>query len=310
MAVEPFFFRFHPNLNRIFQYSLLFNSKRNLIMKYIKKFKTHSDYEDYLESQDYLTPNVSYCVDMNEVHFQKYTTPYDPFNGHEYVDLGLPSGTLWAKCNVGAETETGYGQYFAWGDTQGYTASQVGTDKNFSWSDYKYGEYDIEDTTDYGFTKYNITDGKTALDPEDDAARANMGGEWRIPTKEEFLELADTKYVIHERIANYNNSGVTGFLFTSVSNGNKLFIPQAGGVSEGNLSAVNTTATLWLPNISDTYNTDKISADLGQLNARGNVSSTYFNRCAGLSVRGVISGTTTVVEDNAGGGDDNVVNNK
>lgn len=259
-------------------------------MKYLKKFKTHAEYEAYKSSQDYLTPNVSWCLDNNEVHFNKYTSPYDPFNGHEYVDLALPSGTLWAKCNVGAETETDYGLYFAWGETQGYAASQVGTDKNFSWSDYKYGEFDVtDDTPDRGLTKYNITDGKTALDLEDDAARANMGGEWRMPTKEEFLELADTKYVTHERIANYNNSGVTGFLFTSVSNGNTLFIPQAGNVNESNISSVNTTTWTWLLNISeDSGNTYKSLATLGQLNARGNVSYTYFNRCSGLSVRGVI----------------------
>lgn len=234
-------------------------------------------------------PNVSYCVDLNEVHFNKYTPPYDPYNGHEYVDLGLPSGTLWAKCNVGAETETDYGLYFAWGETQGYTAEQIGTDKNFFWSDYKYGAYDITDTLDYGLTKYNITDGKTVLDLEDDAARANMGGEWRMPTKEEFLELADTAYVTHERITNYNNSGVTGFLFTSVSNGNTLFIPHAGFVNESNLGAVNTTTWLWLPSISEAYgNTNKSSADLGQLNARGNIGHTYFSRYAGLSVRGII----------------------
>ena len=58
------------------------------------------------------------------MHYEKEN---DPYNGHEYVDLGLPSGTLWAKCNVGAETETDYGLYFQWGDTQGYTADQIGT---------------------------------------------------------------------------------------------------------------------------------------------------------------------------------------
>lgn len=257
-------------------------------MKYLKKFKTHAEYEAYKNSQDYLTPNVSWCLDNNEVHFNKYTLPYDPFNGHEYVDLGLPSGTLWAKCNVGAETETEYGQYFQWGDTHGYTATQVGTDKNFSWSDYKYGEYDITDTTNYGFTKYNITDGKTVLDLEDDAARANMGGEWRMPTNEEFLELADTKYVTHERIANYNNSGVTGFLFTSVSNDNTLFIPQAGDVSENNVSSVNTTAWLWLPNILEETGNNNSNAVLGQLNARGNIGTTHISRYFGLSVRGVV----------------------
>ena len=59
-------------------------------------------------------PAVSYCEQEDEVHYHP-----DPFNGHEYVDLGLPSGTLWAKCNVGAQNETDYGLYFAWGETTG-----------------------------------------------------------------------------------------------------------------------------------------------------------------------------------------------
>lgn len=59
----------------------------------------------------------------------------DKFNGYEYVDLGLPSGTLWAKMNVGAESETDYGLYFAWGETQGYADAST---KAFSWADYKF----------------------------------------------------------------------------------------------------------------------------------------------------------------------------
>ena len=108
----------------------------------------------------------------------------DAFNGHEYVDLGLPSGTKWAKMNVGAQTETDYGLYFAWGETTGYTASQVGTDKQFSWSDYAL-------TEDNGSTmsKYNATDNKTHLELTDDAAAVNMGGDWHMPNRAQCLEL-------------------------------------------------------------------------------------------------------------------------
>ena len=94
---------------------------------------------------------------------------------YEYVDLGLPSGLKWAKCNVGAEKETDAGLYFAWGETTGYTASQVGTDKQFSWSDYKYGNSSSD------LTKYNQSDGKTVLESADDAASQIMGGDWRMP---------------------------------------------------------------------------------------------------------------------------------
>ena len=81
--------------------------------------------------------------------------------------------------------------YFAWGETQGYTAEQVGTDKNFSWEDYKYGTYDRFDTENYGMTKYNKTDGKKVLDPEDDAAVVNWGNGWRMPTVDEYIELSN-----------------------------------------------------------------------------------------------------------------------
>ena len=106
---------------------------------------------------------------------------------YEYVDLGLHSGLLWAKCNVGAATEEEAGLYFQWGDTQGYTAEQIGDgegQKNFFKDDYKFyadGEY----------TKYNSADGKTELDPEDDGVRANMGGDWRMPTYADYKELYD-----------------------------------------------------------------------------------------------------------------------
>lgn len=87
--------------------------------------------------------------------------------------------------NIGATSETDAGLYFQWGDTQGYTRDQVGSgegQKYFGWTDYKYGNGTSSPGAS-GMTKYNSTDGKTVLDLEDDAARANWGGEWHIPTK-------------------------------------------------------------------------------------------------------------------------------
>ena len=137
---------------------------------------------------------------------------------HEYVDLGLPSGLLWATCNVGADNPEDYGDYFAWGETQpkGY----------YDWSTYQYcnGNYNTLtkycNNSSYGYNGF--TDILTALLPEDDAATANWGNTWRMPTKEEWQEL-------------YNNTaytwttqnGVNGRLFTA-SNGNTLFLPAAG----------------------------------------------------------------------------------
>ena len=107
---------------------------------------------------------------------------------YDYVDLGLPSQLKWAKCNIGATNEEETGLYFQWGDTQGYTAEQVGDGeglKAFRLADYKFSIDDSESK----FSKYNASDSKTILDPEDDAAHVNMGGNWRMPTSEEYDEL-------------------------------------------------------------------------------------------------------------------------
>jgi hypothetical protein len=128
-------------------------------------------------------------------------------NGYEFVDLDLPSGTLWAKCNIGAEKETNYGVCFAWGETK--------SKKEFNWDTY----FDL--TVDDTFEKYNNDGGLTELELKDDAAHVNMGSAWCIPTKEQFEELfkLDKKF-----IKNYNDTNVPGMLFTG-ENGNTLFLP-------------------------------------------------------------------------------------
>ena len=128
-------------------------------------------------------------------------------NGHEYVDLGLPSGTLWATCNVGATTPEGYGDYFAWGETRPKSV--------YSWDTYQYGDGSI-------FTKYTGSDGLATLLPEDDAVTTNWGAGWRTPNEEEWKELLDnTTYTWTQ------HNGVNGCIFTA-SNGNSLFLPTAG----------------------------------------------------------------------------------
>lgn len=107
---------------------------------------------------------------------------------YKAIDLGLPSGALWADKNIGAATPEDVGLYFQWGDTQGYTAEQVGNEegqKGFRWADYKWSI----DGSSTNFSKYNALDSKTVLDPEDDAAHINMGGNWRMPTFDEYKEL-------------------------------------------------------------------------------------------------------------------------
>lgn len=240
-------------------------------MKYLKKFNTHAEYE----SATLELPNVSYCVDNNDIHYN----PYDPYNGHVYVDLGLPSGTLWATMNVGANSETDTGLYFAWGETTGYNINQVGTDKQFTWNDYKYG------TSSDDLTKYNSTDGKTELDLEDDAARVNWGEKWKMPSNSQMQELCNTQYVTNSWVQNYNNSGVNGRLFTSVSNGNTIFFPVSGYCLNGGISTTN-GGYFWETSLSDYFKSQGKMLNFGSSGGAGGDSQNM--RCYGQSVRAVV----------------------
>ena len=151
---------------------------------------------------------------------------------HAYVDLGLPSGTLWATCNVGANSPEGYGDYFAWGET---TPKSV-----YSWDTYQYGDGST-------FTKYTGSDGLTTLLPEDDAATANLGSGWRMPTKEEFEELYNNTTVTWTQL-----NGVNGRLFTA-SNGNSLFLPAAGGRYESSLYDAGSHGLYWSSSLHAYY---------------------------------------------------------
>lgn len=141
------------------------------------------------------------------------------YNSHNYVDLGLPSGILWATCNVGAASPEDYGDHFAWGETTVKTT--------YGWNDYKYcvgGDYDqltkYCNRRDLGYNGF--TDTLSLLQPEDDAATVNWGDGWCTPTKEQWEELVNnttSKWVIWK--------GVNGRLLTG-TNGKTIFLPAAG----------------------------------------------------------------------------------
>ena len=143
------------------------------------------------------------------VHVTETTTVCFRGEAHinDYVDLGLPSGLLWATCNVGANAPEEYGDYFAWGETMPKDV--------YKWDTYQYGDGST-------FTKYSGSDGLTTLLPEDDAATANWGSSWRMPTVEDWEELYNNTTVTWT-----TQNGVNGQLFTG-SNGNSLFLPAAG----------------------------------------------------------------------------------
>ena len=144
--------------------------------------------------------------------------PVTPPDTHEYVDLGLPSGTLWAKCNVGADNPEDFGGYFAWGET----ASK----DRYDWSTYKWCNGSAYSMTKYctnsAYGDNGFTDGKTELDPEDDAAYVNWGPSWRMPTFEQQLELIDNCFWTWTTV-----NGVNGQLGIG-PNGKTIFLPAAG----------------------------------------------------------------------------------
>ncbi|MBR0526149.1 MAG: Ig-like domain-containing protein [Prevotella sp.] len=143
----------------------------------------------------------------------------------EYVDLGLPSGTLWATYNIGADSPEDYGDYFAWGETEGYNDGKT----KFDWSTYKWCEGSNSTMTKYCTNSsygYNgFTDDKTELDLEDDAAYVNWGPKWRMPSEEQFSELINSSYTTTEWTT---MNGVNGRKITSNTNGNSIFLPAAG----------------------------------------------------------------------------------
>ena len=148
----------------------------------------------------------------------------EPEDNHEYVDLGLPSGTLWATCNIGATKPEECGQYFAWGDTKGYAK---GVQHRFDPEHYLWCK-----GTTTSMTKYvthpsygDFVDKLTTLLPEDDAATVNWGKDWCMPTNDQLNEVYNTKYVTLRKTT---INGVAGMKITSDSNGNSIFLPFAG----------------------------------------------------------------------------------
>ena len=136
-------------------------------------------------------------------------------NGHEYVDLGLPSGLKWATCNVGAITPEEYGGYYAWGETE--------EKSNYEWFTYKLCNGSWNTMTKYCTeSRYGTVDNKTVLDPEDDVAHVKWGGSWRMPTRAEQDELRNNCDWEWTTINGANGYRVTG------PNGNSIFLPAAG----------------------------------------------------------------------------------
>ena len=176
--------------------------------KWITTFDTTAELAAYSATTDFLRPHVSLTKDDMDVHFFE-----DPYAGHEYVDLGLPSGTKWATMNVGATSETDYGNY------------------------YQYGKGVAQYAATSGQSDYSGTESPLATSA--DTAAQEGGGSWHMPTSAQCAELtANTTYEWT------TINGVNGGKFTA-QNGNYIFIPAAGYYNNGSLSGVGSYGIVW-----------------------------------------------------------------
>ena len=195
-----------------------------------------STLQDYSFTIMNITPGTTYYYRtyvklLDEVYYSAVNSittmgekPQDKvINGHKFVDLGLPSGLLWAETNVGASSSSGDGDYFAWGETSPKTT--------YSWNTYKWRSNP---------SKYNYSDGKTTLDAEDDAASVNWGLPCRMPSSSEFQELYDECDWSWK--SNYN--GTNGYLVTG-PNGRTIFFPASNGRGDGVLGSHGSDGYYW-----------------------------------------------------------------
>jgi len=189
----------------------------------------------------------------------------------EAVDMGL--SVKWASFNVGASAPEDYGDYYAWGETE--------TKDIYDWETYKWLE-----GTDYfhgPFTKYNThsstgpIDDRTVLEPEDDVAHVKWGGNWRMPTNEEFSELVNncTKVLTTE-------NSVDGYRFISNINGNSIFLPAAGSRTGNEINSPGYYANYWSSSANYSPFSYELMFRLGYFRGMGS-----DNRCLGFPVRPV-----------------------
>ena len=191
---------------------------------------------------------------------------------YKAVDLGLPSGTLWADRNVGADAPEAYGDYFAWGEVTPKT--------EYNWSTYKwYNGSDITQTKYCNNSSYGTVDGKTVLDLEDDAAYVNMGAEWRMPTRSEQDELRKNCTWTWT-----TQNGVNGYKVTG-NNGNSIFLPAVGFRNYSDLYNAGSLGYYWSSSLSE----DNSSTACALLFDSGDYSWNYHgSRYVGQSVRAVV----------------------
>lgn len=172
------------------------------------------------------------------------------YKHHDYVDLGLPSGTLWATCNVGAETPEGFGEYYAWGEIS---------------------------TKAVYYNNYQYTETPDVLPLQDDVANVKWGGKWRMPT------LAEVKELVSLCTSSYTFiNGIKGLTVTSKVNGKSIFFPRTGSYNDGLFYYSDEQGMYW----SSTSEDNSLAYALYFSDFDG-FTSHWFNKYFGFPVRPV-----------------------
>ena len=229
-------------------------------------------------------PNIRPLIAMNDDGDLKWLAEVAP--SIEMVDLGLTSGTLWAKTNIGAQSETEAGLYFAWGEVaqhEGWPEDK--TSHPYNWHEYKYAVSNYRELTKYCTLQkpeYWGGDGEPddlrKLQAEDDIATVSLGSGYRMPSSSEFQELIDE--TDNEQIT---INGINGWKFTNKSDSSKyIFLPAAGYCYDPNLDGVGDVGYYW----SSSLDEGRPSRAWG-LYFDDEVRMYYINRCDGLTVRPV-----------------------
>ncbi len=191
-------------------------------------------------------------------------------NGHEWIDLGLPSGAKWATCNIGADNPEDYGSYYSWGEL--YTKNM------YDWTTYQWCNGTPNFMKKYcSNAEKGVLDKKRVLELQDDVANVNWGGTWHIPSKEEIKELIDYCYWTQT-----SRKGVAGYLVISQNNNNSIFIPNGGFYTEKGLEGKMKSLRFWSNNITE-YGITVVSL----LSERDFVGFDVISRYCGLPIRAV-----------------------
>ena len=186
---------------------------------------------------------------LEEIKAKIGSTPTPPTAEEvEYVDLGLPSGLKWAACNLGATSPEQPGDYYAWGETE--------PKERYDWDSYKQSKSvtNADGTSYYNLTKYctdaekgldGFTDGKTQLEPVDDAATVKLGSPWRMPTEAEVKEFVEgctwTKETVNDTPC---------LRATSKANGKSIVICSAGVIDGSDYATQGSFTGFWTSSLS------------------------------------------------------------